>query len=196
MALNYSEESYNIINASISNMSNINSIYFFSAPSNGFVPRDEKQKVNLFFTKQRIEDSYCGNISQYFFINNMPFFIESQHYNTCLNRKVCIDEDGYIKNCLSMDKHYGNIKDVDLKEVVSSKEFQKLWHIKKDEIKVCKDCEFRHMCMDCRAYIKDPDDIYSQPAKCNYNPYIAKWKGQDGYITVEQWQKNKESNLK
>lgn len=76
---------------------------------------------------------------------------------------------------------------MNLKEVMQSQEFQKLWHIKKDDIKVCQDCEFRYMCMDCRAFIKDPKDIYSQPAKCPYNPYIAKWKGEEGYITVEAW---------
>ncbi len=94
-----------------------------------------------------------------------------------------------------MLENYGNINDVDLKEVVDSKEFQKLWQIKKDNIKVCKDCEFRHMCMDCRAFRKDENDLYSQSAKCNYNPYIAKWKGQDGYITVEEWQSKKKAEI-
>lgn len=92
-----------------------------------------------------------------------------------------------------MDKHYGNIMDKNLKEVVQSQEFQKLWHIKKDDIKVCQDCEFRHMCIDCRAFIKDPKDIYSQPSKCPNNPYIAKWKGEEGYITVEEWQEQQKN---
>jgi SPASM domain peptide maturase of grasp-with-spasm system len=100
---------------------------------------------------------------------------------------LCVDENGYIKNCPSMEKHYGHIDDIKLEDVVKSDEFQKLWHIKKDDIKVCQDCEFRHMCMDCRAFIKDPNDIYSQPAKCHYNPYIAKWKGQEGFISVEEY---------
>jgi hypothetical protein len=42
------------------------------------------------------------------------------------------------------------------------------------------------MCTDCRCFIKDPGNIYSQPAKCTYNPYICKWEGQDGYIPVEE----------
>ncbi|MBI9068476.1 MAG: grasp-with-spasm system SPASM domain peptide maturase [Salinivirgaceae bacterium] len=189
LAINYSEESYDIISSQILNTNNINSIFFFSAPNRGYIPRDNEQKFNLFFTKESINESTCGNISEYYQTNNLSFYTESQHYNTCLNRKVCIDENGFIKNCLSIDEHYGNINEVDLKEVVQSEEFQKLWHIKKDEIKVCKDCEFRHMCMDCRAFIKNPNDIYSQPSKCHYNPYIAKWKGQEGYISVEDWQK-------
>ncbi|MDR2057516.1 MAG: hypothetical protein LBP83_04405, partial [Dysgonamonadaceae bacterium] len=51
----------------------------------------------------------------------------------------------------------------------------------------CKDCEFRYICTDCRAYLQDSNDIYSQPAKCNYNPYIAKWAGEEGYYPVEEW---------
>ncbi|NOU62302.1 hypothetical protein [Marinifilum caeruleilacunae] len=27
---------------------------------------------------------------------------------------------------------------------------------------------------------------YPEPAKCHYNPYIAKWKGEDGFVAVEE----------
>ncbi|GIV28548.1 MAG: hypothetical protein KatS3mg027_2362 [Bacteroidia bacterium] len=60
-------------------------------------------------------------------------------------------------------------------EVIKKKSFQKYWHIKKDEITVCKDCEFRHICTDCRAYLENPDDLYSKPLKCDYNPYTCQW---------------------
>ena len=55
-----------------------------------------------------------------------------------------------------------------------------------DKIIVCKDCEFRYICTDCRIFIKDNNNIYSQPLHCNYNPYIAKWEGESEYIPVEQ----------
>ncbi|GHT72873.1 hypothetical protein AGMMS50262_02860 [Bacteroidia bacterium] len=80
---------------------------------------------------------------------------------------------------MSKIQTFGHINKVKLKSVVESAEFQCLWTIKKDEITVCKDCEYRYICTDCRAFIKDPSDIYSQPAKCTYNPYIAKWEGED-----------------
>ncbi len=37
---------------------------------------------------------------------------------------------------------------------------------------------------DCRIYIDNPKDLHSRPAKCNYNPYIAKWKNEDGYVSL------------
>ena len=86
-----------------------------------------------------------------------------------------------------MKQSFGHILKTNLNDVVNNSKFKKLWTINKDKIDVCQDCEYRYICTDCRAYIKDSNDIYSQPAKCNYNPYIAKWEGQDGWISVEQW---------
>lgn len=83
-----------------------------------------------------------------------------------------------------MQKSYGNIQTTTLEEALNKSGFKDLWSIKKDDIKICQDCEFRHICTDCRAFIDDPNDIYSHPAKCTYNPYQAKWKGEEGYIPV------------
>lgn len=129
---------------------------------------------------------YSNNCCELNFVNNLPFFTEAQHHNTCLNRKICIDENGDIKNCPAMKKSYGNIRDTTLKEAIEKPGFKDCWTICKDQIDVCKDCEFRYMCTDCRAFIKDPANPYSQPAKCTYNPYICLWEGQAGYVPVEE----------
>ena len=140
-------------------------------------------KMNVIKTDGKISELKCGS----FTLNeNVEHFCESQNHNTCLNRKLCIDKDGYIKNCPYMKHHYGHISNTNIEDVVNLPEFQKWWYIKKDDIDICKDCEFRHMCTDCRAFIKDPENIYSQPAKCTYNPYICKWEGEDGYVPVEE----------
>jgi len=127
-------------------------------------------------TKNNVPDkNYCGKINLPDFTVNKETFMESQHYNTCLNRKIGIDSEGNIKNCPSMNKSYGNIKGTLLQQAITKKGFKSFWNINKDEIKVCKDCKFRHICTDCRAYIEDPNDIYSKPLKCGYDPYTAKW---------------------
>ena len=151
--------------------------------------KNEKTEITPFgrifkTTNKSIE--LCSKIDRMGLFASKILFCESQKYNTCLNRKLCIDKDGYIKNCPSMEHHYGHISNTKIEDVVNLPEFQKWWHIKKDDIDVCKDCEFRHMCTDCRAFIKDPENIYSQPAKCTYNPYICKWEGEDGYVPVEE----------
>jgi SPASM domain peptide maturase of grasp-with-spasm system len=125
--------------------------------------------------------NHCGVIHPTYFSINIESFTESQHHNTCLNRKIAIDAEGNIKNCPSMAKSYGNIRDTKLIDVVNNPEFQKVWHIKKAEITKCKDCEFRHICTDCRAYLENPEDMYSAPLKCGYDPYTCTW---------EEWSTN------
>ncbi len=153
---------------------------------------DEQKEHPLFFIKQDIIfDDVCGHIHLNNFLKNIGirFYSESQCHNTCLNRKISIDADGNIKNCPSMQHHYGNISNTNLVDVVRQSEFRKWWYYRKDDIDVCQDCEFRHICTDCRAFIKDPNNIYSQPSKCGYNPYIALWEGQEGWISIEQWRR-------
>jgi SPASM domain peptide maturase of grasp-with-spasm system len=173
----------------------ITKLFVFGAPNSEIIFLDEYRKFPVYLTKQKIENySFCGNIHPQNFTCNMSFFIESQFYNTCLNRKVCIDTNGNIKNCPNMQKTYGNIQDTTLTEAILKQGFKDYWFIKKDDIDVCQDCEFRHICTDCRAFIKDPENIYSQPSKCSYNPYIAKWEGQEGWISVEEWRKDNKYN--
>ena len=147
----------------------------------------EKDIENVeFFEDPLPEYVSCGNISSSMFIFNLPFFTEAQQHNTCLNRKLCIDKEGNIKNCPAMERSFGNIKDTTLQEAIEKEGFKDLWFINKDKIDVCKDCEFRYMCTDCRCFIKDPENTYSQPAKCGYNPYICKWAEQEDYVPVEE----------
>jgi len=118
----------------------------------------------------------CGKIGIKNFRVNMGLFTESHNFNSCLNRKVSIDMNGFIKNCPSSLKSFGRIQDGDrIIEAVTNNEFQKLWKITKDQISVCKDCEFRYICTDCRAFIQEDANILSKPLKCNYNPYTALW---------------------
>jgi SPASM domain peptide maturase of grasp-with-spasm system len=129
----------------------------------------------VFFSSKINSCLACGEIRLNYFISNMELFTESQHFNTCLNRKLSIDLNGYIRNCPSLPDNFGHVTDTSLQEVLDNKAFQKYAKIRKDEIAVCKDCEFRHVCTDCRAYVEDPQDIYSKPLKCGYNPYSNTW---------------------
>lgn len=132
--------------------------------------------LDIFYhSMKEISVHSCGVISPNLFsITNNTFF-ESKAFNSCLNQKISIDVTGNIKNCPSMSEHYGNIKETSLISVVEKAQFKKYWNLNKDKISICKDCEFRYICTDCRAYIENPDDIYSKPLKCGYSPYTNKW---------------------
>ncbi|UKB84878.1 grasp-with-spasm system SPASM domain peptide maturase [Chryseobacterium sp. MEBOG06] len=128
----------------------------------------------------------CGAINSCFFSCNAQFYQESHFVNSCLNNKISIDKDGNIKNCPSMSQSFGNIRDTTLEDALNHAEFKKYWNLTKDSIEVCKDCEFRYICTDCRAYTEQTDtnteglDV-SKPLKCGYNPYTGEW---------EEWSKN------
>ena len=175
------------INELLCKSNSINRILIYDSPY-AKINRIHESSIKVYiYTDSKI--SYlddCGSMHPLFFTNNLPFFSEAQTYNTCLNRKLCIDAEGNIKNCPTMTRSFGNIKDKSLQEVIEISGFKDLWTINKDSIDVCKDCEFRYMCMDCRCFLKDTENIHSQPAKCPYNPYICKWDGQEGYLSVEE----------
>ncbi len=120
----------------------------------------------------------CGIIDKYALnIPNVQGYMGNQLFNSCLNRKISVDEDGYITNCPSMKLKYGSIGKVKLTEVVKRKDFRKVWSINKDMIDTCKDCEFRYICSDCRAYTKD-GNLKGKPSRCGYDPYTGIWNNQ------------------
>lgn len=130
---------------------------------------------NILFTTQIISDaSHCGVIHPNNFTIITETYVEAKNYNSCLNKKISIDVNGEIKNCPSMPKSYGNLKDTHLTEIANNSDFQKVWGIKKDDINICKDCEFRYVCTDCRAYTEGNEPL-NKPSKCSYDPFTATW---------------------
>lgn len=142
-------------------------------------PFDKKTttKANIAkqYTTQLIDNStHCGIISASYFFANLDNFTEAQKWNTCLNMKLSVDVDGSIKNCPSLPQTFGHAATTSFQEIIQSEEFRKMWHVQKDQIEICKDCEFRYICTDCRAFTQN-DDLYTKPAKCKYDPYTAEW---------------------
>lgn len=141
----------------------------------------------LIFSGQKIDsENCCGIIEKETFSVHLKTFTESQKYNSCLNRKISIDKTGHIRNCPSMPKSFGKIDQVTLKEALNHASFKDFWKINKDQIDICKDCEFRYICTDCRAYTTDPSIKTSKPLKCGYNPYSGLW---------EPWSQNELKNI-
>lgn len=106
----------------------------------------------IIFTKEKIDIYSCGIVNRDYFVINIKSFTESLNHNSCLHKKIAIDKDGNIKNCPSMIENFGNINDTTLKHALHQPGFKKYWNLTKDSIEVCKDCEFRYICTDCRAY--------------------------------------------
>lgn len=146
---------------------------------------DDNKNLNsdqkITFTQNTIhDDTHCGVVSPNYFNLDLRHTLESLSFNTCLNKKISIDVKGNIKNCPSMKTCYGNISENNLLQVAKSPDFQKQWGIKKESINVCKICEFRNVCTDCRAFHLD-DYSLDKPKKCTYDPLLMKWNDKEYY---------------
>lgn len=115
-------------------------------------------------------ESKCGVTGDLYCIAEHRLYWESMYYNNCLYKKIAVDKEGYIKNCPSMKERFGHVTETTLTSVVQSDGFKKYWHITKDKIEVCSQCELRYVCQDCRAYTIETGNPYSKPLKCRYDP--------------------------
>ncbi|RST27571.1 grasp-with-spasm system SPASM domain peptide maturase [Chryseobacterium lacus] len=159
----------------------ITSLYIYNSPFNKRTEWNNKILMDVIFAKKNYTDfRFCGGVNIETFNTNLPKVLEAINHNSCLHKKNSIDVDGNIRNCPSMPQSFGNIKDTTLEEALEHPDFKKYWNLTKDHIEVCKDCEFRYICTDCRAYTERTHENSegldtSKPLKCGYNPYTGKW---------------------
>lgn len=157
----------------------IYSLIFHKCEKTPFEVNDVFQ-FRLVFTQQYLKLSSCGKVDMEYFDTNIMKVLEAINHNSCLHKKIGIDINGNIKNCPAMPQSFGNINNKTLEEALMHKDFKKYWNLTKDHIAVCKDCEFRNVCTDCRAfteqnYTNDAGLDISKPLKCGYNPYTNQW---------------------
>jgi SPASM domain peptide maturase of grasp-with-spasm system len=158
----------------------LSSIVQHSAPSQKAYEYGNTQCAEV--TQTITSETHCGIVNQAYFTPNIQMFSEAQQHNSCLNRKISVDVKGEIKNCPSMSQGFGNIQTTSFIKALETEGFKKSWSVSKDQIDICRDCEFRYICTDCRAYTQEASQPYSKPAKCDYNPYTATWKKNESNI--------------
>ncbi|REC77942.1 grasp-with-spasm system SPASM domain peptide maturase [Chryseobacterium elymi] len=153
-------------------------IYFYNSPKN--ISRHENCNI-IYYQKNITDVRHCGIINEDYFLNDIRNISKTKIVNNCLYDKIFISLSGDIKNCPSMPNIICNVNDFSNFLFSEKYKAEKNRYITKDKVKICRDCEYRYFCIDCRAYKEDPDDDYSKPLKCGYNPYTGKW---------EEWSKN------
>jgi SPASM domain peptide maturase of grasp-with-spasm system len=162
--------------------SKVLTMFIFSAEKKEIIAADNSKLRTMVYVKENIANALsCGIIHPNYFSTDAGNVREAISHNSCLNKKISIDYEGNIKNCPSMKKSFGNIRDSALTSAMGLPAFKEFWNINKEKIKGCSECEFRLICSDCRAYTEDPADRYSKPLKCGYDPETNTW---------EDWSKN------
>ncbi len=119
---------------------------------------------------------------------NIDAFTEAQEHHLYYNRKLFISSGGEIKNAPESTQVFGNINELkgsgQLLAIVLTEEFKRNWYVSKEKCTVCKDCEFRMMCVDTREPKQNAEGEWYHEEECCYNPYISKWKGEEGYADL------------
>ncbi|MEC5395936.1 grasp-with-spasm system SPASM domain peptide maturase [Bergeyella sp. RCAD1439] len=155
-------------------------IFFYNSSFNSSKTL-EKELLTVVNVKNNILDSkYCGIIDENYFLSDLKYFSKSHFHNNCLKGKIFFDEKMNAFNCPSFSQSFGNLMNLNKDNLAGNAFFLKYQNITKNNIKVCKDCEFRYICTDCRAYTEQTYyneeglDV-SKPLKCGYNPYTGEW---------------------
>lgn len=166
----------------------IRKIYFYKSPEKKVESIAEFNRLDVYFNWS-FDDRMLYHQNPNFLNVNLKLFSESQHFNTYYHKRLYISSNGDISNG-EFPPPVGNIKDITdintLTTLIQSKEFTSLFHTRKDVIDVCKDCEFRHMCTDNRIPIQRQNLQWYHDLECNYNPYICKWKGDEGFLSLSE----------
>ena len=151
------------------------------------VIEDIAYSIEYLDTKKVISVTYCEFKDDFILLQepNFTLYNESQLNNTYYNRKLYIGKNGEIKNASECNEEIGFINNIkhskELKKIINNPIFKRYWTVQKDAVDICKDCEFRHMCIDSRLPFARQEGSWYHQEECNYNPYISKWKWEEGY---------------
>ena len=135
---------------------------------------DHSYKMIIKTTAKITSEKCCGTITYNDFSINTLNYSDNKYYNSCLHKKISVDSNGLIGNCPAMSIKFGKVGTVKFADVLQKKEYIRTSTIPKDAVSKCKDCEFRYVCSDCRAFTEHKD-LYGKPLKCKYDPYTGIW---------------------
>ncbi|CAM1356384.1 grasp-with-spasm system SPASM domain peptide maturase [Tenacibaculum ascidiaceicola] len=152
---------------------NVSEVNFYNSP---YEKKSRLKNTNTRLTYQP-HNKYLSDKKETFnFHVDMNLFMESQKHNTFFNRKLIVSSLGFFTNSIKNNRHKWWLHKDSLTKVIHTDKFRENWFSNKDSIKICKDCEFRYMCVDNRTPVKDDKkNEWYFDTKCSYNPYEAKW---------------------
>lgn len=158
-------------------------ICFFNSDKNETVYSDFPGR-RFFFTSQNVNMKNIDFIDNSYFHVNMKNYMESHSKNLFYNKKIILDSNGKLYADLSKERIISDLSEINY-DMIGDLFSNNIWNISKNNIEVCKDCEHRYMCLDPRYPVQISRKKYYFNTECNYNPYIAKWQGEDGYLSLK-----------
>ena len=112
-----------------------------------------------------------------FFPVNIELLQKTMFGNICWNESACLMPNGDITPCeMESEIVIGNILKDNITNILQSNKNDFAQYLSKDKIAICKDCEYRYVCWECRAMTHKMDNTkFNKPITCTYNPYKGIW---------------------
>lgn len=101
----------------------------------------------------------------------------NKRYNSCWGTSIAFTADGSVRPCIHSQLIIDRQAKLALENVDDLiEQMQPYWTLTKDKINKCRNCEFRHICFDCReiAWRQNGDILCPNPT-CRYNPFTGHW---------------------
>ncbi len=120
----------------------IDFIMVYNAP---FAGKSRTNPDHIQFIEDNLNTPIQGDlITKRQLIVNFPYFTECHHFNPYYNRRLCISQQGQMKNCLLHERSFGTVGQIPLLAVIESEAFQALWHASPDRTDRLRDSELRY----------------------------------------------------
>ncbi len=117
------------------------------------------------------------------FSANREDYEHNLQWNPCWAGKLTITNTGDVIPCImGRTEVIGNVKVQPLREILESPRLASLWGLTKDQIDVCRDCEYRYVCGDCRPLAIAKGDLHGSMPRCTYDPLSGQWKSLAGLV--------------
>lgn len=112
---------------------------------------------------------------------SLDMFRKMKNGHNCFSSKICITANGEVIPCI-MEREiiFGNAFKNGLESILNLEKSKRIRNLSKDFIEVCRDCEYRYGCFDCRPKAKRllmANGFFAKPQDCSYNPYLGEWIG-------------------
>jgi len=120
--------------------------------------------------------SWSTRKSPYFLGVNKEDFSKRKYGHCCWWGRIAVTSDGEVIPCImARNRAVGSIKKNSLSEIIEEHELMNLWKLSMDKIEICKDCEYRYACHDCRVSAEESGGLRARTPNCLYDPYCGKW---------------------
>lgn len=157
-------------------------LIFYNYPN---ILNSNHKSDSIMLFNENLSDIGNKNISNNLIVVNVKAFGESDRYNLFYNERIYLSEELLVYNGFLKEKYYGNYQKMNFSEILNNSLYKDFVIISKEQIIICNQCEFRKGCSDNRIPVKG-NKLYYHTTECQYNPYVGKWKDEQGYKNLHE----------